>query len=273
MRATVSSSAVALVPADSIDLDALTALFNGAYSDYFVPLKLDRGGLELTIDICDIELPASRVAVEDGEPVAFAFLALRGDEGWIGGMGTLPTHRRRGLGEEALKAVLAEAEARGARSVRLEVIEQNEPARRLYEKLGFERERDLNVWILDSAPPQVTKAQPADPAEAHAWIRANRRAQEPWQRADETLERMQGRGLAHEALTVGGDGAALYRGSGVLQLAARDEKAAANLLAAVAAQGDGLRFVNVPEGDPANAALAFLKAKLQLRQHEMRASL
>src|SRR5205807_8996739 len=33
--ATVSSAAVALVPADSVELDALMALFNGAYSDYF----------------------------------------------------------------------------------------------------------------------------------------------------------------------------------------------------------------------------------------------
>jgi GNAT superfamily N-acetyltransferase len=264
---------VALVPADSVDLDALTVLFNGAYSDYFVPIKLDRGGLELTIDICDIDLGASRVAVEDGNAIAFAFLALRGDEGWIGGMGTLPTHRRRGLGEHALKEVLAEAEARGAKSIRLEVIEQNEPARRLYEKLGFRRERDLGVWILGSAPPVVTKAQPADPAEAHAWVKTNRREQEPWQRADETLERMRARGLALEALTVDGEGAALYRGNSVLQLAAHDDKTATHLLAAVAAQGDGLRFVNVPEGDPANAALALLKAQLQLRQHEMRATL
>lgn len=269
----ISSAAVALVPADSVDLDALTALFNGAYSDYFVPLKLDRGGLELTIDICDIDLAASRVALADGEPVAFAFLALRGDEAWVGGMGTLPTHRRRGLGEQALKEVLTEAQARGARSVRLEVIEQNEPARRLYEKLGFRRERDLAVWILDSAPPQITKAQPADPVGAHSWIKANRHVHEPWQRADETLEHMQARGLVYEALTVDGEGAALYRGNGVLQLAARDEKVAAHLLAAVGAQGDGLRFVNVPDGDPANAALALLRAKLQFRQHEMRLTL
>src|SRR5581483_1252019 len=197
-RATVSSAAVALVPAASVDLDALLALFNGAYADYFVPLKLDRAGLEFTIDVCDIELAASRVALEDDEPVAFALLALRGDEGWIGGMGTLPTHRRRGLGEEALGEVLSEAKIRGATSVRLEVIEQNEPARLLYEKLGFARERDLNVWVLDSAPPQITRAQPADPAEAHAWIRANRREQEPWQRADETLEHMRARGRGPE---------------------------------------------------------------------------
>src|SRR5205814_1923592 len=105
------------VPADSVDFDELTELFNQAYSDYFVPLKLDRGGLEFTVAVCDVDVAASRVALVDGEPVAFAFLALRGDEGWIGGMGTVPAHRRRGHGGAALEEVLAEARARSTASV------------------------------------------------------------------------------------------------------------------------------------------------------------
>jgi GNAT superfamily N-acetyltransferase len=269
---------VRLVPADSIELDALTDLFNEAYSDYVVPLRLDRAGLEFTVEVCDIDLRASCVALEGGEPAAFAFLARRGDEGWIGGMGTVPTHRRRGLGEAALRAVLAEARSSGAASVRLEVIEQNEPARRLYEKLGFERVRDLGVWILESAPPRITEAQPAAFDVAHAWVEANRRAPEPWQRADETIEHMRDRGLELDGLTVQRDGdtvgALLYQVGagppGVAQLAARDKQAAAHLLAALAARGDGLRFVNVPEDDPAAAALTLLRARQQIRQHELR---
>src|SRR5437763_11840413 len=135
-------------------------------------------------------------------------------------MGTVPDARRRGHGKQALTAVLDGARALGAASVRLEVIEQNTPARKLYERLGFVRERDLGVWILDSAPPQITNAQPAEAGQAHAWIKANRRAQEPWQRADETVAHMQERGLEISALAVDDDGAALYRKSGMLQLAA-----------------------------------------------------
>ena len=102
-----------LVPADSLDLDALTGLFNAGYSDYFVPLKLDRSGLEFTVAVTDIDLGASQVALEDGEPTAFAFLAVRGDEGWVSGMGTVPARRRQGLGRTALEAVLAEGRNRG----------------------------------------------------------------------------------------------------------------------------------------------------------------
>jgi ribosomal protein S18 acetylase RimI-like enzyme len=272
---------VDLVPADSIDLDALTGLFNGAYSDYFVPLRLDAKGLEFTVAVTDIDLAASRVALENGEPAAFAFLGLRGDEGWIGGMGTVPARRRRGLGRAALQNVLAETRGRGLGSVRLEVIEQNKPARRLYEKLGFGRVRDLGVWILDAAPPQVTNAQPASFDAAHAWIRANRTAPEPWQRADETIDHMRSLGLEFEGLTVERDGetvgALLYQPGqappGVAQLAARDEQAAANVLVALAARGDGFRFVNLPADDPAERALGLLQARRQIGQHEMRLTL
>jgi len=270
---------VRLLPADSLDPDALAELFNEAYSDYVVPLRLDRAMLELTLALTGIDLAGSRVALaDDGEPGAFAFLAVRGDEGWIGGMGTAPAYRRKGLGEAALRAVLDEARRLGAASVRLEVIDRNVAARRLYEKLGFEHERDLGVWILDSAPPRITQAQPAALDEAQAWITANRRAPEPWQRGDETVEHMRERGHQLQALAVerGGEtaGAAVYRsGPGppaVLQLAARDEAAAAQLLAAIAAHGDGLRFLNLPTGDPATAALERLGARAELRQHELR---
>lgn len=270
-----------LVPADSLELEALTELFNAGYSDYFVPLRLDAKGLEFTVAVTDIDLAASRVALEDGEPAAFAVLALRGDEGWIGGMGTVPARRRRGLGRAALEAVLVEARSRGLASVRLEVIEQNKPARRLYDKLGFTHVRDLGIWILDGAPPQVTHAQPAPVDDAHAWIQANRTASEPWQRADETLEHMQARGLEFAALTVERDGgtvgALLYQDGqtppGVAQLASLDEQAAAHLLVALAAHGDGLRFVNLPAGDPAERALDLLQARRQIGQHELRLTL
>ena len=196
-------------------------------------------------------------------------------------MGTVPARRRQGLGRTALEAVLAEGRNRGLASVRLEVIEQNVPARRLYEQLGFRHVRDLGVWILEGARPEVTRAQPATFDDARAWIRANRTAPEPWQRADETVEHMRERGLGFEGLTVERDGetvgALLYQHGqappGVAQLAARDEQAAAHLLVALAAHGDGLRIVNLPAGDPAEKALDLLRARRQIGQHELRLQL
>ncbi len=58
----------------------------------------------------------------------------------------------------------------------------------------------------------------------------------------------------------------------VLQLAADDEGAAIDLLAAARARGRSLHFVNVPEGDPASAALRTLGGNLDLRQLELERS-
>lgn len=274
-----------LVPADSLELDALTELFNEAYSDYVVPLRLDHSTLELTLAVTGVDLGASRVALaEDGGPAAFAFLAVRDGEGWIGGMGTAPAHRRHGLGEAALSAVVDEARGRGARAVRLEVIDENVAARRLYEKLGFEHVRDLVAWTLQGAPEQEPEVSTASPDDARAWIAANRAGPEPWQRADETLDRWGARGLRLEALTVERDGgcagALVYREPGpagglpsVLQIAARDKDAAAELLAALAVRGEGFRFLNAPANEPASAACERLGARAEIRQLEMRLTL
>jgi ribosomal protein S18 acetylase RimI-like enzyme len=56
----------------------------------------------------------------------------------------VPAARRRGVGRALTEAVIAEAPS----IVTLEVIEQNERAIRLYERLGFERRRILEVWSL-----------------------------------------------------------------------------------------------------------------------------
>src|SRR5437762_9737006 len=101
----------ALSSASSLDFEQLAGLFNEAYSDYFVPISLDGPALALIVELWDIDLDASRVAGDE----AFAFLAVRGERGWIGGMGVVPAARRRGLGEAVMRGAIVEAQARGLR--------------------------------------------------------------------------------------------------------------------------------------------------------------
>jgi ribosomal protein S18 acetylase RimI-like enzyme len=253
---------IRLVPADALDRRELAELFTAGYEGYFVPLQVDEATLDFMVGAWDIDLARSRVAERDGEPVGLGLLALRGDEAWIGGLGVVPAARRGGLGRRLMEAVLSEA----PRPVRLEVLEQNEPAIRLYEELGFERTRTLEVWSLTAeAPP--SRARHAEPDAAHAWLAGHRRERVPWQRDDASLD-----GAALEALEVDG-GAALIRVTGervsVQQLEARDAAVASELLAAARAHGSSLHYLNVPEGDPASEALAALGGSLDLRQLEM----
>jgi ribosomal protein S18 acetylase RimI-like enzyme len=240
--------------ASTFDSAFLADLFTRGYEGYFVPMHVDAATLELMVDRFDIDPARSRVAFDGDEAVGIANLAVRGGRGWIGGIGVIPSARRRGVGRALMEALLAEAPPR----VTLEVIEANEPARRLYEELGFVTTRMLEIWSLTAevAAGEVRDVEPAPLGQDGL----------PWQRADESLPG------TYERIEVDG-GAALFRvgdgNAGVLQLAARNAAVASELLCAMRGRGDRLTYVNVPEGDSASAALCELGGSLDLRQFEM----
>jgi ribosomal protein S18 acetylase RimI-like enzyme len=245
---------VNIVAADTRSRAELAAAFTAGYEGYFMPIKVDEPTLAFMVDAWDIDLARSRAALRDGEAIGVTMLGVRGERGWIGGLGVAVPERRHGVGRALMEAVLETAPP----VVGLEVIEQNEAALRLYEDLGFERTRLLEVWSLSGDVPTAS-ARTADP-------RPLGQTDLPWQRADESLP------AEYERVEVEG-GAALIRVNGasvsVLQLDAEDEGAARELLAFARSRGESLHYVNVPEGDPASAALRSLGGKLDLRQVEM----
>lgn len=258
----------------------LLDLFNRAYSDYLVPLGLDLATLGRIVESSDIDLAASPVAELEGAPVGFALLGIRGHEGWIGGMGVVPEERRRGLGAALTEAALEEARVRGVRIVRLEVLEQNEPAILLYARLGFEHERDLDVWSLADGGPPVAEAAEVEVADAHRWISERRPSREPWQRADGTLAHVLRGEPVPGALELrdGGErvGAVVHAAAGgsatVLQLAVTGDEPverARLLVEAVRTTGDGVRWLNAPADEPGSAAMEALGATRVARQHEL----
>jgi ribosomal protein S18 acetylase RimI-like enzyme len=231
-----------IVPADSFSDAELADLFTRGYEGYYVPVQVDDAALRFMIESWDIDLSRSRVA----EGLGLCNLGVRGDRGWIGGIAVLPAARRQGIGRSLLEAVLDVAPA----TVTLEVLEQNEPAIRLYETLGFERTRILEVWSVKETP--LVEARSADPAPVGG-------PGLPWQREDASLPPG-----GYQRLELDG-GAVLVRGTNILQLGAPDEDTAAALLS----RGTPVQFVNVPEGDVASSALRRLGGELTLRQLEM----
>jgi GNAT superfamily N-acetyltransferase len=263
-----------MTTASSLGLPVLAALFNEGFSDYVVPMKLSEDAFRAHVQSNDIDLGCSPVAIED-EPVAFALVGVRGGDAWVGGMGTAPPYRRRGLGEKALLAAIDAARGRGCAAMWLEVIAENEAAIRLYRKLGFERVRELIVWTLDKTDGPAPPSRPVDAGEAREWIAATRTSREPWQRADESLCKMDGL----DALVAERDGeiagAAIYKQAGggrvtVLQIAAIDTAAAKDVLLAASSGTRDLRLSNAPPGEPPSVALEELGARAVVRQLEMR---
>ena len=227
-----------------------------------VPFHLDEETLALMEDTFDIDHDASRIARREGEPVGLGNLGVRGDDGWIGGVGVVPAARRGGVGEALMRALHEQAEERGLRRVWLEVIVENTGAFALYEKLGYRTVRDVEVWSLPAALDDEIAVQEVTAAEAHARIRELRSWREPWQRADETLAHyVDARGLAHD------DAAAVFRPGATVQLV-QLAGPAEPLLRALRRLGP-VSMLNLPAHDAAAAVLRRLGGIVAVRQHEM----
>jgi ribosomal-protein-alanine N-acetyltransferase len=69
--------------------------------------------------------------------IGFAVSRMAADEAEILSIGIDPTHRGRGLSRDLLLTHLGHLAGRGIRTIFLEVEENNQPARRLYEWAGF----------------------------------------------------------------------------------------------------------------------------------------
>jgi GNAT superfamily N-acetyltransferase len=93
--------------------------------------------------------------VGSGRLLAVARIQAATPRAWIiGGVFTVPEERGRGYGREATRAAVAAAVHTGARPA-LFVREENTPARRIYERLGFVA-RERRAWVdatgTDGAP-------------------------------------------------------------------------------------------------------------------------
>ena len=135
-------------------LDRSAAVLARGFSDYYVPIVSNPGVLVQMARMDSVDLAVSRVLVRDGVAVGGALIARRGWTCRLAGMAIIPEARRTGVGRAGVLQLLAEAKARGERSMVLEVIEQNEPAVKLYEACGFKKVRRL----LSFAGPGTTDA-------------------------------------------------------------------------------------------------------------------
>ncbi|HEU5160730.1 MAG TPA: GNAT family N-acetyltransferase [Streptosporangiaceae bacterium] len=93
------------------------------------------GGLDAATRILT-GVPASYVRLGAGQAVGRG--VAQGEWYGIYCMAVAPGARRRGLGRAVLRTLLARARLRGARRAYLVVVERNAPARRLYEREGFQ---------------------------------------------------------------------------------------------------------------------------------------
>jgi ribosomal protein S18 acetylase RimI-like enzyme len=255
-------------PASSLSAGELAALFTRAYEGYIVPMQIDEETLRFLVRTFDLDLDAGLVALQEGEAVGLVNLGVRGERGWIGGLGVVASARRHGVGRMLMEAVHEQARARGIRQISLEVIEGNDAALRLYQELGYEVTRWLEIGSL-AAEGGGGDEHPWE--QAHARVRQLRSEPEPWQRDDDTLRHYDDlRGMVTET------GAAVFRvsedGRVIPMQFAGDEAAVSQVLTSLRGKGS-VNLFNIPAGDPLLGASKALGGETALRQREMVLSL
>jgi ribosomal protein S18 acetylase RimI-like enzyme len=132
------------VPASAYTVDQLAAIYNETRVDYIVPMPMTGRRMAEYIRDYDIDLDLSCVIVNaKDQGVALTMIGLRGDRAWATRLGVNPEYRGNKIGQFLMTALIKRSQEYGVRRVQLEVIKGNEPALRLFLKLGFAPTREL----------------------------------------------------------------------------------------------------------------------------------
>ncbi len=190
----------------------LAEIYNQARTDYIVPMPMNARKMQEYVEHYDIDLNNSAVAIDidDEEPNGICMLGVRGDRTWITRLGVIPVRRRRKAGEFLMRTLLEGSQKMNARLVQLEVIKGNEPAYRLFRKLGFEETRELLVirrppgQLAPDALPEMTVRELTE-QEIHACLE-EREPGAAWTEETESLINMDSLKGMHVELPDGEDG-------------------------------------------------------------------
>lgn len=182
-------------PMSAVSTDDLIHAFNLAYRNYYTPITMNRMLIQSLQERDAVDLDKSVVAIEDEHVIGTSFMGLRPPDGWIGGVGVVPTYRRQGAARQMLCYQIEHALDYGLTSLRLEVVEQNTRAIALYNQLGFVTIRRMLMLERDYGGelPPVPNGYQIDlchPLKALKYYNAFHDEDNSWQRNRSALENM-----------------------------------------------------------------------------------
>ena len=165
------------------ELEPLIEAQNEIFSDYMIPM---RSSPEFFLDFLRSvggSMSNILVATDGGRMVGYVNPVVDGREAWIGGVGVVPSHRRKGIAKKLMAAAEDACRDKGVDEMSLEVIVGNDRAYRLYRGLGYS---ETAVYLTAEGRPvkfegfqlSPTKASMADVLSLHE----RSYAQTCWQR-------------------------------------------------------------------------------------------
>jgi GNAT superfamily N-acetyltransferase len=271
------STEFSFTSASALSLEGLADLFTRSFAEYFYPGITSPLTLARRVASENIDLLRSVVLRVNGDPAGVALLARRGERSWCGGFGVTLPYRGKGYALPLAQALIEEAREADATRFSLEALTRNERALKVYQRAGLSITRRLLIlsWRPDDIwePGQVDALEAAEPSQlVLEHFAAMHPAPAAWQREPASLlalSELRGLALRERGATLG---YVIVQGEGALRIqdfAARDEPAAARLIAALQARAGGITSVNEPAESPLTPA--FLRAGFVVadEQHEL----
>lgn len=134
--------------ADS-SLSELTEAWNRCWQGYYYEFNFSEAHMRAWLQQCQIVLHHSIALRNSGKIIGFSLLSVENKDGWIAGTSIDPGFRGRHLFSSLMTAQIYRAFELGLKQLRLEVLTQNYAAR-VYEKVGFKRIRELNIYRIST---------------------------------------------------------------------------------------------------------------------------
>ena len=154
---------VALRPARESDREFLFALLQGALGPHIVKTFGPwREAEQREHFFASLKLALHQIVELAGEPIGCLNVARSAEQLKLNRVFLLPSHQGRGIGSQLVQALAAEADASGV-PVRLRVFKVN-PARHLYERLGFRVTGEIETHFLMERAPRSASTLVEQPA-------------------------------------------------------------------------------------------------------------
>jgi ribosomal protein S18 acetylase RimI-like enzyme len=182
---------VSSVPASNYPLSDLVQFLNEGFEDYIIPIQFTTVTFLSMLRKDGTDLTASRVLLQGQRPCGIALIARRGWTSRLAAMGIAKPARGQGTGSWFMEELIKDAHQRGDREIVLEVIEQNEPAVRLYRKHGFQTVRRL-IGLVCKSPSdgEGGDLHEMDLRELARLVSLHGLPDLPWQLSGESLARL-----------------------------------------------------------------------------------
>jgi ribosomal protein S18 acetylase RimI-like enzyme len=193
-----------MVPASNFPLSDLVKFLNLGFENYFVPIQFNIDTFLMMLRKDGIDLTTSRVLLLDEQPCGIALIARRGWNSRLAAMGVSREARGKGAGSWFMERLIVEARQRSERAMVLEVIEQNEPAVRLYRKWGFQTVRRLVGFTCRARDKDTHEIEKSDLHEIDLrdmsrLIFLHGLSDLPWQLSAESIAQMNPPALAYQS--------------------------------------------------------------------------